>query len=119
MLASCSPARRSRERSGCCRRLVQEADDASDHPSCCVTATSNPIATDSPPPAGTSSHQKRITLWSYPALVLDRHWGLVSANRAGTKTSFVTAVDVTAAELSIESFFPVDAATAGLMRRGA
>jgi transcriptional regulator with XRE-family HTH domain len=36
-----------------------------------------------------------------------------------TKTSFGTAVDVTAAEVSIESFFPVDAATAELMRRGA
>jgi transcriptional regulator with XRE-family HTH domain len=33
-----------------------------------------------------------------------------------TKTSFGTAVEVTAAELSIESFFPADTATAGAMR---
>jgi hypothetical protein len=33
-----------------------------------------------------------------------------------TKTSFATAVDVTVAELSIESFFPADAQTAEAMR---
>jgi transcriptional regulator with XRE-family HTH domain len=33
-----------------------------------------------------------------------------------TKTSFATAVDVTVAELSIESFFPADEQTAGAMR---
>jgi transcriptional regulator with XRE-family HTH domain len=33
-----------------------------------------------------------------------------------TRTTFGTAVDVTVAELSIESFFPADAVTAGVMR---
>jgi hypothetical protein len=33
-----------------------------------------------------------------------------------TKTTFGTAVDVTVAELSIESFFTADEATAGAMR---
>jgi MmyB-like transcription regulator ligand binding domain len=33
-----------------------------------------------------------------------------------TRTSFGTAVDVTVAELSIESFFPADPATAEAMR---
>src|SRR5262249_57675003 len=33
-----------------------------------------------------------------------------------TKTSFATAVDVTVAELSIESFFPADSQTAEAMR---
>lgn len=111
----------------------------------------------------------------YPALVIDRHWGLVSANRAvgaliegvadhlleppvnvlrlseelaaypagdagadldpafadvavplrlrhggrelafiSTRTTFGTAVDVTVAELSIESLFPADATAAAM-----
>jgi hypothetical protein len=33
-----------------------------------------------------------------------------------TKTTFGTALDVTVAELSIESFFPADEATAAAMR---
>jgi hypothetical protein len=33
-----------------------------------------------------------------------------------TKTTFGTAVDITAAELSIESFFPADAETTEAMR---
>src|SRR5207302_356582 len=62
----------------------------------------------------------------FPAVVVDRHWGLVAGNRTvplliegaaelefiSTATTFGTAVDVTVSELSIESFFPADDATA-------
>ena len=35
----------------------------------------------------------------------------------GTVTTFGTAVDLTAAELSVEAFLPADAATAAALRR--
>lgn len=44
--------------------------------------------------------------------------GLTPLSFVSTRTTFGTATDVTAAELSIESFFPADAATAEHLRAG-
>ena len=49
------------------------------------------------------------------ALPLRLRHGDAELRFISTKTSFATAVDVTVAELSIESFFPADAQTASAM----
>jgi transcriptional regulator with XRE-family HTH domain len=50
-------------------------------------------------------------------LELDSSFGLLSL--FGTVATFGTAVDITVAELSVEAFFPADAATADALRRAA